>query len=117
MPFITIEIDQTIALSLQPFAIEMHVYLSQMLDVPVEKFKTSILRLGETIVGRGESLYARLRIGVLEGRELKLLQTAGRELLERFSKALSDHNPQIPMRVAVEFYQIEPSLLSVKKLP
>ena len=111
MPFITIEIDDALQFSLQPFARQVHEYISSSLDIPIDKLKTKVERIKEAYVGEGDALYARLKIELKAGRDMLLLQSVVSELLEKFSLAIKSQNPKVACRITVEFREIHPDLI------
>lgn len=111
MPFVTLELDETLAFTLQPFASDLHRYLSITLDIPIERLKTKLHRVSECYVGQGEALYARLLIELKAGRETALLQKVAQELLTKVTEALKAQNPNSSCRVTVEFQELHPKLL------
>lgn len=111
MPFVTIELDESLAFSLQPFASDLHRYLSVTLDIPIERLKTKLHRVCECYVGQGEALYVRMLIELKAGRETALLQKVAEELLVKVTEAVKTQNPNYSCRVTVEFQELHPKLL------
>ena len=113
MPFITIEIPDSLHFAAKQFTLEMHTHIAKHLSVPIEKCKTKILRLPEVIVGSDDSTlsYARLKVECISGREKQLLIDTAKELLSRFQQVIQTENPKANCRITVEFHEIDRELL------
>lgn len=118
MPFITIEIPAKIVFNLEPFAAQVHEYLFEHLDIPIEKLKTKLLRLSEVFVGYGDlgATYAHLRVELIHGRDKEKLARAANVLLAHFKEALAVQNPGVRCRITVEFREIDPELLVAQQI-
>jgi 5-carboxymethyl-2-hydroxymuconate isomerase len=119
MPFISIELPETLHFSLSAFAVELHHYLSKLLSVPIEKCKTKLIRLPDVVVGNGSGdvSYARLKIECMAGRDRLMLINSGKELIERFACQIKNDNPSADVRITVEFHEIDRDLLFSKTAP
>ena len=119
MPFITIELTDTLQFSLQSFAQKVHVHLNKELGIPVEKLKTKLFRLTEVYVGNGDPsyTYAHVKIELMLGRDRQKLINAAKVLLEYFTEALQMQNPDCKCRITCEFREIDPQLLVAAQLP
>ena len=119
MPFITIELPDTLQFSLHSFAQKVHTHLNEALDIPVEKLKTKLLRLSEVYVGHGDPLhtYANVKIELMAGRDRQKLINAANVILEYFTEALQEQNPDCNCRVTCEFREIDPQLLVAAQIP
>ncbi|MBS0655224.1 MAG: hypothetical protein JSR46_05570 [Verrucomicrobia bacterium] len=115
MPFITIEIPDSCHFSLQPFALELNQYLSEALEVPIEKCKIKLIRLSEWCVGKGsaDDAYARLKVEFMGGRDRQKLVHAGEELVRRFEASIQSQNQAQPCRITVDFHELDRELLFV----
>jgi 5-carboxymethyl-2-hydroxymuconate isomerase len=113
MPFITIEIPEKFTFALSPFASQIHEYLYEYLDIPIEKLKSKVERLSEVFVGYGgaSAAYAHLKVELLEGRDKEKLALAANVLLAHFKEAIEKQNPGVRCRITVEFREIDPELL------
>lgn len=113
MPFITIEIPEKFTFALNPFASQVHEYLFENLDIPIEKLKTKLLRLSEVFVGYGDatSAYAHMKVELMHGRDKEKLARCANVLLTHFKEAIAAQNPGIRCRITVEFREIDPELL------
>lgn len=113
MPFISIELPAALHFSLSPFALELHLYLSKLLSVPIEKCKTKLIRIPEMVVGDGQTAagYARLKIECMQGRDRLMLINSGKELIQLFSAEIRKENPNAPLRITTEFHEIDRDLL------
>ncbi len=114
MPFVTIEIPERLVFSLQPFAKDLHTYLSGYLDIPIEKLKTKLMRLSEVYIGSDghpEHTYAHIKVELMQGRDKSKLIAANNELLARFKAVIEKENPNLHCRITSEFREMDPSLL------
>lgn len=113
MPFITIEIPEKFIFDLKPFAAQVHEYLFENLDIPIEKLKTKLLRLPEVFVGYGDAsaTYAHLKVELMQGRDREKLSLAATVLLAHLKEAIALQNPGTRCRITVEFREIDPELL------
>jgi 5-carboxymethyl-2-hydroxymuconate isomerase len=113
MPFITIEMPDTLTFDLAPFVAKMHPLLSQNLDIPLEKLKTKLLLLPHVIVGHGDPAYtyANLRLELMAGRNKEVLQATAKTLLDMFKEALQEQNAGCKCRITCEFRELNPDLL------
>lgn len=118
MPFITIELPEKLQFPLNPFASQIHEYLFEYLDIPVEKLKTKLLRLPEVLVGYGDTpvTYAHLKVELMAGRDKQKLIDTGNVLLAHFKAAIEKHNPGLRCRVTMEFREIDSDLLFAAQL-
>lgn len=119
MPFITLEMPKNVAFSFEPFAQDVHLYLSEFFETSIDKFKTKIVRLEEVYVGDGNpnNTYANIKVELMSGRDRQKLVTAAKELLQRYKKAIQEQNPGLYCRVTSEFYQIDRELLCSDVIP
>lgn len=113
MPFITIEIPEKFTFALNPFAAQVHEYLFENLDIPIEKLKTKLLRLPEVFVGYGDAsaTYAHIKVELMQGRDKEKLTASANVLLRHFKEAIHAQNPGTRCRITVEFREIDPELL------
>lgn len=113
MPFITIEIPEKFVFDLKPFASQVHEYLFENLDIPIEKLKTKLVRLSEVFVGYGDasSTYAHMKIELMHGRDKEKLAACASVLLTHLKEAIAQQNPGTRCRLTVEFREIDPELL------
>ncbi len=113
MPFITIELPECLKFSLSPFSAKLHPFISESLDIPLEKLKTKVLFLPDVIVGHGDPMhtYAHIKLELMRGRDKEKLSFAAKKMLEYFHEALKEQNPDCKCRVTCEFREIDPELL------
>ncbi len=114
MPFVTIELPEKLNFALHPFAKEVHAYLSEFLDIPIEKLKTKLVRLPEVFVGSNadpEDTYAHIKVELMQGRDKVKLVAAVNQLLFFLKDALEKQNPSLQCRVTAEFREMDPELL------
>ncbi len=119
MPFITIELSQSLQFSLAPFAEKVHGYLAEALAIPVEKLKTKVVYIPDTYVGVGdpEQTYARLKFELIKGRDRQKLKNAIQQLVEWFKEALLQQNPRAKCRITCEIQELDPDFLCALQLP
>jgi len=119
MPFITIEIPSQFSFDLGPFVSKIHPFLSESLNIPLEKLKTKRLLISDAIVGHGDPNhnYAHIRLELMRGRDKEKLKAACSELLRAFTEAIKAQNPHSHARVTCEFRELDPELMVAELLP
>jgi len=113
MPFITIEMPDSVQFELAPFAGAMHKAISSSLDIPIEKLKTKLVRYQDVFVGIGDPAhtYANIELSLMQGRDKQKLKSCLEALLANFKEALERQNPGLQCRVTVNVHELDRELL------
>jgi len=108
MPFITVEVPEKVQFLLEPFAKDIHEYISQEVQVSIEKCKTKKLVVNEYFIGEGQNVFSgRLILELMSGRDRSMLKGLLQGLLDRFSTALQEQNPTYQFCVTTEIREID----------
>jgi len=78
-------------------------------DIPVEKFKSRLIRREEYLVGRGDSkdAFVHLEAGIFSGRTLEVKKRIGEDCIEYLEEYFSPSASELSLQITVEIREME----------